>query len=152
MNIPALLKLQQFCVYQDRNHQEVRSKLLKMKIYGDGLEEIMASLIEDDFLNEERFAKAYATGKFRINRWGKIKIKMQLKSKRVSDYCINSGLKEIDDEEYEDGLTSILKKKLQELENKNLNPYQLKSKLYQFAQTRGFESFLISAVLESILD
>lgn len=152
MNIPALLKLQQYCVYQDRNHQEVRSKLLKMKIYGDGLEQIMASLIEDDFLNEERFAKAYATGKFRINNWGKIKIKMQLKSKRVSEYCIKVGLNEIDDEEYEEVLKSILIKKANELERKNLNRFQLKSKLYTFAQTRGFESFVISPMLEDILD
>lgn len=152
MNIPALLKMQQFCVYQDRNHQEVRSKLLKMKIYGDGLEEIMASLIEDDFLNEERFAKAYATGKFRINNWGKIKIKMQLKSKRVSEYCIKVALNEIGDEEYKERLEALLSKKLTELERKNLNRYQLKSKLYQFAQTKGYESFVISPVLESMLD
>lgn len=152
MNLQALLKLQQYCVYQDRNHQEVRSKLLKMKIYGDGLEEIMASLIEDDFLNEERFAKAYASGKFRINYWGKNKIKMQLKSKRISEYCIKVALDQIEQEEYRASLQKILEKKSRELKGKSLNSYQLKSKLYQFAHGRGFESFMISAALESILD
>jgi len=147
----TLLKLQQFCAYKERCHSEVRSKLIKMEVYGDRLENIMSQLIQDDFLNEERFARAYVRGKYRMNNWGKRKIQLNLKSKKVSEYCIKKGLEEIDSEEYYSNLLSILEKQIRQYSSKNLNAYQLKGKLFQFAAGKGYESEIISMALEDVL-
>ena len=96
----VLAKMQRYCAYQDRCHFEVRRKLLEQKVYGDDLEEIMAALVEDDFLNEERFARSFARGKFRIKQWGRLRIKRELKVRQISDYCIRKAMTEIDDEDY----------------------------------------------------
>ena len=87
-------QMRRYCVTQDRCHSEVRTKLLKKHVYGDDLEEILSQLVSEDFLNEERFARSYARGKFRMNKWGKFKIRMMLKQKQVSDYCIRKGLED----------------------------------------------------------
>ena len=109
----ALLKLQHYCAYQDRCHQEVRTKLLDIKVYGDELENIMTDLIRDDFLNEERYAKSYCRGKFRMKKWGKNKILQGLKLKRISAYCIKKGMTEIEDDEYIGTLLSILDRNIE---------------------------------------
>jgi len=107
----ALEVLRKYCVYQDRCHSEVRTRLLKLKIYGDDLEDIIVDLIDDDFLNEERFAKAYVRGKYRMKSWGRYKIERALKEKRVSDYCIRKGMQEINEEEYLENLERLLRKR-----------------------------------------
>jgi len=105
-NGEALVKLQHYCAYQDRCHQEVRSKLLSIKVYGDQLEQVMASLIADNYLNEERFARSFARGKYRIKKWGHNRIRQELKMKNISDYCIRKAMKEVVEEGgYEDQLT-----------------------------------------------
>ncbi len=147
----TLTKLQQFCAYKERCHSEVRTKLIKMEVYGDKLENIMSQLIQDDFLNEERYARSYVRGKYRMNNWGKKKIMINLKSKRISEYCIKKGLEEIDQEEYYSNLLNILEKQIRQYARKNLNGYQLKSKLYQFAAGKGYESEVISMALEDVL-
>ncbi len=146
----ALEKLQNFCAYKERCHSEVRTKLLKLEVYGDKLEEIMSALIQEDFLNEERYAISYARGKYRINQWGKYKIKMNLKSKRVSDYCIKKGLDNIDQEEYFENLVQLLQKQKRIYSNKALNDYQLKSKLFKFAAGKGYETEIIKQSLEEL--
>lgn len=146
----ALLKLQQFCAYSERCHSDVRSKLLKLEIYGDKLEEIMSALIQDDFLNEERFARSYVRGKYRMNQWGKNKIKMNLKAKRVTDYCINKGFEEINPEEYLNNLIQLFEKQKRIYSRKNLNDYQMRSKLYQFAYGKGYESEIINIALDEL--
>lgn len=146
----ALLKLQQYCAYQDRCHQEVRSKLIKMKVYGDRLEQIMASLVEDDFLNEERYAKAYTTGKLKMNQWGRIKIRQHLKSKRVSEYCIRKGIEMIDEDEYLEILVKLLDKQSRQYKIKAINNYQLKGKLFQYAASKGFETESIKAAFSEM--
>ena len=108
----ALSKLQKYCAYQERCHQEVRSKLIELKIYGDDLEEIIAELISDNFLNEERFAIAYAGGKFRMKKWGKVRIRIELKKRKISDYCIKKAMQEIDEEGYMEGLYKVIEKKI----------------------------------------
>ena len=150
INQIALEKLQHFCAYKERCHSEVRSKLIKLEVYGDSLEEIMSALIQDDFLNEERYAKAYVSGKYRINQWGKNKIVMNLKSKRISDYCIRKGLEVINQEEYFDNLVSLLQKQKRIYSNKPLNDYQLKSKLFQFAMGKGYETEVIKMALDEL--
>lgn len=92
--------MQRYCAYQERCHQEVRHKLLKIKVFGDDLEEIIGDLVQDNFLNEERFARSYARGKFRIKQWGRVRIKNELKRREISDYCIRKAMSEIEDDAY----------------------------------------------------
>ena len=142
-----LNKLRHFCAYQERCHEEVRTKLLSLKVYGDTLEEIINKLIEEDFLNEERFAKAFAGGKFRIKKWGRVKIKIELKKRKISDYCIKKGMQEIDEDEYIKTLKSILVKKLKE--NPKGKEQVRNYKAAQYAMSRGFEGDLVLDILRS---
>jgi len=92
----AYQKLRHYCAYQDRCHSEVKTKAYSLGMRKADTEELTSRLIEEGCLNEERFAKAFAGGKFRVKQWGKIKIKAELKQKQVSDYCISAALAEID--------------------------------------------------------
>ena len=96
----ATLNIQKFCAMQDRCHSEVRTRLLEHGIYGDVLEGMISDLITNGFLDEERFAKSYVRGKFRMKGWGRNKIIRELKLRQVSPYSIREGLKEIDEDEY----------------------------------------------------
>ena len=138
----TLTKLQKYCTYQDRCHQEVRHKLLSLKVYGDVLEQVISDLIQEDFLNEERFAKSFVRGKFRMKRWGKNKIRQRLLAKRVSEYCIKQGMKEIDDMEYLSTLHEIVQEEIARLAPP-INRIALTKKL----MLRGFEYPLILEVL-----
>lgn len=142
----ALQKLMRYCVYQERCHQEVRSKLLDLGVYGDDLEEIIAELITENFLNEERFAVAYAGGKFRVKKWGKIRIRMELKKRKISDYCIKKAMQEIDEEGYIEGLYKVIEKKIPT--EKEMNVFKLKGRLAKHAMRKGYESHLVWQVLK----
>lgn len=144
----ALQKMMHYCAYQERCHQEVRSKLITLEIYGDDLEEIIAELITENFLNEERFAKAYAGGKFRVKKWGKVRIRQELKKRKISDYCIKKAMQEIDEEGYEAGLYTLIEKKRKT--EKEKNEFILKGKLAKYAISKGFESHLVWQVLTDI--
>ncbi|NJL75955.1 MAG: RecX family transcriptional regulator [Saprospiraceae bacterium] len=134
----ALQKLQHYCAYQERCHQEVRQKLLDLGVYGDRLEEVMVALIEDNFLNEERFARTFARGKFEFKNWGKIKIVQELKKRHITSYCIQKGLEEIENSQYETKLYVLIAKKSATLEYEN--EYERKAKLAAYALQKGFES------------
>ena len=142
----ALKKLENYCAYQDRCHSEVRTKLLDLGIYGDDLEEIIVALISENFLNEERFAKSFARGKFRIKHWGRIRIQQELKFRKISAYCIKKAMEEIPDEDYLDILTQVIIKKKNSLPE--TDPYKLKVKLIQYALSRGFEMPSIQKVID----
>ena len=142
----ALLKMQSWCAYQERCQQEARDKLYSYGLWPDAVENIIADLISQNFLNEERFAKAFAGGKFRIKKWGRVKIKLALKQKKISDYCIKKALQEIDEDDYIKTLTSVLEKKGRLLAEKN--PVKRKYKLLQYAYSRGFEQDLALDVLK----
>lgn len=147
MNEIALEKLRKYCAYQDRCHQEVRTKLLSLQVYGEELEEVMSQLIAEDFLNEERFARSFARGKFRIKHWGKIKIVNALKRKYISDYCIRKALLEIDDIEYQSTIQSLIKK------NKRYEQLSMpteKRKLIKSLQLKGFEYEAIIRELNNV--
>jgi regulatory protein len=144
----ALLKLQRFCAYQDRCHAEVRSKLIELGVYGDDIEEVMTELIKENFLNEERFAKSFARGKFRMKQWGRQRILQGLQARHISEYCIKKGLAEIDETEYRATLRTILQRKKSEMTE--TNPFAVRQKLMQYAFTRGFETELTAAILEEI--
>lgn len=143
----ALLKLQSYCAYQERSHQEVRSKLLELGIYGETLEAVMAELIESNFLNEERFARAFARGKFRMKQWGRRRIVQELKQRRISEYCIKKALEEIDEREYIETLKSILYKKKAALPaGESAAIHRLK--LMRYALQRGYEPDLLEQLLK----
>ncbi|MBU6169193.1 MAG: RecX family transcriptional regulator [Bacteroidetes bacterium] len=141
----ALILLQKYCAFQERCHSEVRTKLLSLGIYGELLEEIIGQLIEDDFLNELRFAKTYARGKFRMKAWGRIKIIHSLKQKGITDYCIKEAMKEINPEDYKESLHVILTQQLEKFPD--LSPFERKSKAFRYALSRGYESGIIEELL-----
>lgn len=138
MDDSTLQKLKHFCAYQERSQYEVRSKLLELNIYGDDLENYIVALIEENYLNEERFAKAYAGGKFRVKQWGRIKIIQGLKQHHISAYCIKQGMAEIDEDEYLRVFEREASKKLQSLQ-KERSIWTKKAKLRNFLLQRGFE-------------
>jgi regulatory protein len=137
----ALQKLKHYCGYQERSHYEVRQKLFDLGVWKKDHDEIIASLIENDYLNEERFAIAFAGGRFRIKQWGRVKIKYELKQKQVSDYCIRKALKQIDEEEYGAVLTKIAAEKYASLKGEQYMVRKKKTMDYLIA--RGFETALI---------
>jgi regulatory protein len=141
----AFGKAENYCAYQERSQQEVRDKLFEWGVYPSVVERIISKLIESNFLNEERFAIAYATGKFRQKGWGRNKIKQGLKLKKVSDSLIKKALKSIDEDEYLEMLRRIIQKK--ELSVTEKVSYKRKYKLHQYALSRGFENDLIGDVL-----
>lgn len=148
-NDEALIKLQHYCAYQERCHQEVRKKLIDLGIYGDDLENIICDLIEDRFLNEQRYADLYAGSKFRQKKWGKQKISLELRRKAVSKRCIDSAFKtEIPDEDYTQTLISVLEKKNKFLTAPNI--FQRRQKLAKYAMGRGFESWLVWDTLKEL--
>jgi Uncharacterized protein conserved in bacteria len=149
-HLEALEKLKKYCAYQDRCHQEVRTKLLTMKVYGDALEQIIASLIEDGYLNELRYAENFSRGKYRIKKWGKNKIKQALRQKGISDYCVKKGLAQIDlEEDYTKTLNDVLSKYINQRIDKYEKPL-LRKKAYAYGINRGFESALVVVTLDRL--
>lgn len=108
----AKIKAGNYCAYQERTQQEVRDKLYGLGLYRDEVEDVLSDLIGENFVNEERFAKSYARGKFSLKKWGKQKIIFELKKRNLSPYCIEQALKEISDEEYKKVITIIVQNKL----------------------------------------
>tara|TARA_R110002073_G_scaffold108336_5_gene243555 strand:- start:131824 stop:132297 length:474 start_codon:yes stop_codon:yes gene_type:complete len=141
-------KLEYYCVYQDRCHQEVEKKLTEYRVIPEARELILLHLMQHNFLNEERFAKSFARGKFRIKQWGKKRIIQELKFKDISEYNIKTALKEIDEEEYLEVLKRIALSKVKTIQEKN--SYLRKQKLYQHLYRKGYESNLISEVIKEI--
>ena len=137
----AQKKLENFCVYQERCHKEVRKKLSEMKIIPIAIDSIVVHLIEHNFLNEARFAKAFVRGKFRIKKWGKTRLIRELKIREISKYSINEALKEIDQEEYIKALDSLTKKRILQVAETNL--YKKKKKVAAYLLYRGWESHLV---------
>ncbi len=142
----ALQKIGQFCAYQERNHKEVKEKLYSYGLYKDQVEELLSKLIQENFLNEERYAIAYAGGKFRAKDWGKNKIKYGLKQHQVSDYCIKKALKIIDEEEYVQKLQKLYTAKEKTLKSEK-NIFIKKRKIQQYLMQKGYESSLINELL-----
>ncbi len=143
----ALAKAEHFCAYQERSQQEVRNKLYELGMYPTGVESVISQLIEGNFINEERFARAYVHGKFNIKAWGRIKIKQGLKLKQVPDKLINKALQGIDGDEYLRALQKILDKKQAQVLEKDA--FKRRYKLIQYAISRGYESDLINDVLKA---
>ncbi len=136
-----------YCNYQERCQQEVRDKLYKLGCYPKQVEEIIAQLIEQDLINEERFAIALASGKFRILKWGRIKIRQALKMHRISDYCIKKALANIDQDEYTAILSKIAIRYFDQFA-KDVNTKQKLYKTHNYLLNKGFETEYVSDVLK----
>ena len=144
------MKLQKFyCAYQERCHKEVEQKLYDLNMIPEAKERIILHLLQHNFLNEERYSKAFVRGKFSIKKWGKIKIVNQLKFKGISEYNIKSSLKEIDSNEYLTTLQAIAEKKLPLI--KESNSYKKSSKLAAFLISKGFESELVFKTVKTLI-
>jgi len=137
----ALLKAQGYCAYQERAQQEVRDKLYEWGMWPDAVESIISELIVQGYLNEARFATAFAGGKFRIKKWGRVKIKMELKKRRVPDNLIRDALKTIDEREYAKTLQLLLEQKSREVKEKH--PLKKQQKVMRYLASKGFEQDLI---------
>jgi len=143
----ALEKLRSWCAYQERYHQEVRDKLYDYGLWPEAVESIIASLIQENFLNEERFAMAFARGKFRIKKWGRVKIRIELKRRKISDYSIRKALRQLDDEDYMGTLRQVIASKDKLL--REPHPLKRRYKLVSHALSRGFERDLVMDALQA---
>jgi regulatory protein len=143
----AFQKLRHFCSYQERSHQEVLEKIYSFGIYKSDAEVLVTQLIEENYLNEERFAIAFVGGKFRIKQWGRKKIEYELKQKKVSTYCIKKALKTIDEADYLQTLQSLVNKKWESLKAEQYLNRQAKTMAY--VSQKGFEPSLIAAAINA---
>ena len=144
----ALQKLKHYCAYQERSHAEVKEKLYSFGLRKPVVEEAMAQLIEEDYLNEERFAIQFAGGKFRVKQWGRVKIKHALKQKQVSEYCIKKALKEIDEKDYITTLHKLAAQKWKTIKGVGVNGFMKIGKTTDFLLQKGYESELIRQAVQ----
>ena len=137
----ARQRIYAYCAYQERTHQEVKRKLFEFGLRTDEVDELLSQLITEGYLNEERFAKAFAGGKFRVKKWGRLKILNELEARGLTKNCIRSGMSEIDDADYSSTLTSLLSKKAELItDNDSLKK---KERLAKFAIQKGYEPELV---------
>ena len=146
----AKRKLEYYCAYQDRCHKEVVQKLREMGMIPIAIDTIVCHLIDHNFLNEERFAKSFARGKFNHKHWGKNRIKRELKMRNVSEYNIRSAMKEIPEPLYLEKLAYISEKKLNQI--KEINIYKKKKKLADYLLYRGWESHLVYERIQELIN
>lgn len=145
----ALGKMAHWCARQERCIYDVRRKLDSYELSTDETDQIIEKLINDNYLNEERFATYYVRDKFRFNGWGRIKIRWNLAQKKVSAQIIQLGLDEINDDEYIEKLTDLLSQKMKSVNQKD--KYQQKAALLRFSQSRGFEYDLSLNIIDRLM-
>jgi len=141
------ISIESYCQYQERCHKEVRNKLYELGCNREEVECYLAEMIGRDLVNEERYARAVARGKFRMMEWGRNKIVYKLRGSQVSEYCIKKALTEIDPEEYMETLIKLASKKYNSLSGKK---EVRKARTYTFLYSKGFEADLINDVLKEI--
>lgn len=141
-------KIEHYCAYQDRCHKEVENKIKEYSLIPEAREMILLSLMKDNFLNEERFSKSFARGKFRIKKWGKQRIVRELKFRNISAYNIKTALKEINEQEYITTLYELVAKKEKLVREENV--FKRKKKIADYLLYRGFESNLVYEAINAI--
>jgi regulatory protein len=142
-------KLEYYCVYQDRCHQEVEKKMKESQLIPEAREKILLHLMQHNFLNEERFSQSFARGKFRIKSWGKQRIVQELKFRNISSYNIKTALKEIDEKEYIKTIYRITENRNNTISETNI--YKRKKKLVDFLMRKGFENDLIFKTVNELV-
>lgn len=149
----AYVKIRHYCAFQERTHLEVKTKLSGMGISWTAINELVSKLIEEGFLNEERFASAFVGGKFTMKGWGKKKIEAELRKKGVSSYSIQKALREeIDQETYEQTLLKLMEKKWASIKGQGVTSYVKQAKTRQYFLSRGYDNGVISKVMKSIAE
>ncbi len=144
----AIQKLKQYCAYQERSHNEVKEKLYNLGVWKSEHDEIIATLIEENYLNEERFAIAFAGGKFRIKHWGRTRIRYELKQKQVSEYLIKKALKQIEDGPYLDTLRALAEKRYASLKGEQY--LVRKKKTIDHLLAKGYEIDIVNKVVAEL--
>ena len=144
----ALQKARHYCAWQERCHAEVKEKLYALGLRKAQVEEALSTLIEENYLNEERFARAFAGGKFRMKQWGKKKILAELKLKKVSEYNIRIAMNEIDNDDYQNTVIKLVTAKWKSLKNEQYITRQAKTLRYM--QQKGFEPQLVLTQINNI--
>ncbi|MBJ2174753.1 RecX family transcriptional regulator [Aureibaculum sp. A20] len=137
----AKRRLENYCAYQERCHSEVEKKLYEMYLSQDEKEEIILHLLQHDFLNEERFSKSFARGKFNIKKWGKVRIVRELKFRKITNYNITQALKEIDESEYLSTFDQLAEKKYTQITEPNIQ--KKRKKMADYLLYRGWETNLV---------
>ncbi len=146
--LEAKARLEALCAYQERCSCELAKRMQSWNLDREDQDRLLAELISSNFLNEERFAEAFVSGKMRIKRWGKIKIRIELKKRFISNYSIDKALREIDLDEYWKNLVHLSERKWALSTEKDL--FKRKVKLYRFLNTKGYESDLIKDAVDAI--
>lgn len=146
----ALQKLMHFCAYRDRSQKEVEDKLNELRMIPEAKEKIIISLMQENFLNEERFARSFVRGKFRIKKWGRIKITQELKKREISAPIIKLGLTEIKESEYRATLYELAEKKVKTISEPNA--FKKKKKLADHLLRKGYESQFVFDCVNDITD
>lgn len=141
-------KMAAYCAYQDRSHKEVEEKLRTFQLIEEARDEVILFLMRENFMNEERFAQSYARGKFYIKKWGKQKIKSQLKMKGVGDRLIEKGLQEIDPKDYYKVATEVFEKYYRQVSGKN--DFERRSKSVRYLMSKGYEYEVIQNIVEDL--
>jgi regulatory protein len=147
-NDEALKKIKNYCSYQERCHHEVTEKLYSYGLYKTEVNEIVSDLIQNNYLNEERFATQFAGGKFRMKHWGRKKIQYELQQKRVSPYIIKLALKALDEEDYQTTLNKLAEQKWKQLDGEHYLSRQ--SKTMSYLLHKGYEQSIISNIINRL--
>ncbi len=145
----ATKKMEHYCAYQERCHYEVIEKLRGMHMIPEAIDQIVSHLIQENYLNEERFAKSFARGKFNIKKWGRNRIVRELKQRQISPFNIKSALSEIGEEDYHDTLDELAKKRLNQIKEQNIQ--KRRKKLADYLLYRGWESHLVYEKLQELI-
>lgn len=141
-----IAKAKHYCAYQERCISEIRKKLVQWKASGKQAEKVIQELIDEKYLDEERFAGIFAAGKFRNNQWGKLKIEMELKKRGIPEDIVTKALSSIDNDEYSGILKTLLERKSHEYGD--IDPFEKKQKLIRFALGKGYTIDEIYRALE----
>jgi len=139
-------KIRAFCAYRERSQYEVKQRLYEYGLYTDAVNQEISALIQENFLNEERFARAFVRGKFSIKKWGRVKIKQALYPHQLSEYILNKAFSEIDEEDYLKTLEDVIEKKAASVKLKN--EFERNGKIAQYVISRGFEPSLVWEIIK----
>lgn len=145
----ARIAIQKYCAYQERCHQEVKRKLYDYGLKTSEIDELIADLIQSNYLNEERFARSFARGKSKVKKWGRNKILSELRLRKISDYCIRKAMTEIDDDLYSETLRALIEKKNREYKSKN--EFEQRAKIARFLMGKGYESDLVWEAVKELV-
>lgn len=152
----VLEKIRYFCSYRERSEIETELKLRSMQIPALKIRDILKGLREDGFISDERFAMAFARGKWRVKRWGRLRITYELRQRKIPEKLIAKAMEEIDEEEYIEVLAEVIRRKAASLhpqakeENKSGKKLNLKDKLFNFALGKGYEYDLVREILDEL--